>query len=52
MSGAANQKILARIIKEVKVLSTSPPEGVRLIPHDTFGEVVAEIDGPGWFGFV
>jgi ubiquitin-protein ligase len=46
MAGSSNPKILGRILKEIKLLSSSPPEGVRLIPHDTIGEVLAEIAGP------
>ena len=43
-----NPQVIARLCKELRKLSRSPPEGVKYIPNDDdkLGEVHAEITGP------
>ena len=41
-------QVLGRLMKELRKLSRSPPEGIKFIPNsdDNIGEIHAEIDGP------
>ena len=38
---------LMRIVRELKGLASSPPDGVTLVPHETMGEVIVDVAGPG-----
>lgn len=41
-------QVITRLIKELRKLSRSPPEGIKFIPNidDRIGEIHAEIEGP------
>jgi hypothetical protein len=52
MEGQLDPKAVGRLVKELKDLESTPPEGIRvLVNEDNFSEVNAEITGPGMLSF-
>lgn len=37
---------MALLARQIRALSTAPPEGVRLLPSEVLTDVLAELDGP------
>jgi ubiquitin-conjugating enzyme E2 S len=49
MSGSAENlppQVVSKVVKELRKLSRSPPDGIKYIPTEKIGEVHAEIEGP------
>lgn len=39
-------QVVSKVVKELRKLSRSPPDGIKYIPSEKIGEVHAEIEGP------